>query len=107
MNQPDQNDNNYDRCWKMRTLFFSAHDTYAKFYSPSEYLALDEITVLFKRTSIFKQYIPKKHKNFGIKIYKLCNMIGYSYNINVYLKKGQEKCNTDNDNYTCDSEKDD
>jgi hypothetical protein len=32
-----------------------------------------------------KQYIPKKHKRFGIKIYKLCDETGYTYNMTVYL----------------------
>jgi hypothetical protein len=44
------------------------------------------IIVLFKGRVIFKQYIPKKHKCFGVKIYKLCNMAGYTY-MGVFLAK--------------------
>jgi hypothetical protein len=43
--------------------------------------------VLFKGRVIFKQYVPKEHKRFGIKIYKLCNMNGYTYDMSVYLGK--------------------
>jgi hypothetical protein len=49
----------YDRLWKMRTISDTLRDTYAKFYSPFEHLAIDEVTVLFKGWVIFMQYIPK------------------------------------------------
>jgi hypothetical protein len=49
------------------------NDVYAKYYNPTEHLASDEITVLFKGRVVFKQYIPKKHECSGIKIYKLCD----------------------------------
>jgi len=72
LNQPDENDKNYYRFRKIGTL-------------------------LIKGAVIFKQYIPKKCKHFGIKIYKLCDMTGYTYNMRIYLGKGQAKCSTDND----------
>jgi hypothetical protein len=71
----------------MRSIFDKLSDADAKYYSPTECLAVDEIIVLFKGTVIFKQYIPKKHKHFGIKIYKLCDSKGYMYDIRVYLIK--------------------
>jgi hypothetical protein len=39
----------------------------AKYYSPTEHLAVDEI-VLFKVRVIFKQFSPKEHRWFGTKI---------------------------------------
>jgi hypothetical protein len=39
-NEPDKTDENYDRLWKMRTSFDKLNDVYAKYYSPSEYLAV-------------------------------------------------------------------
>jgi hypothetical protein len=47
----------------MRTIFEKLNDAYAKYYSPTEHLAIDEVIVLFKVRVIFKQYIPKKHKS--------------------------------------------
>jgi hypothetical protein len=67
-NQPDKTDENYDRLWKMRTIFEKLNDAYAKYYSPTEHLAIDEVILLFKVGVTFKQYIPKKHKMVGIKI---------------------------------------
>jgi hypothetical protein len=61
-------------------------DAYAKFYKQSEHLSLDEI-VLFKGIVIFKQYNPKKHKHFGIKICKLYALTGYTHNMRIYMGK--------------------
>jgi hypothetical protein len=58
---------------KLRTVFDKLNEAYAKFYIPSEHLALDEVIAKFKGRVIFMQYIPKKIKRAGIKIYKLCD----------------------------------
>ena len=68
---------------------------YSKFYNPSQHLAIDEVIVLFKGKVAFKQYIPKKHKHFRIKIYKLCNKTGYTYDMEVYLGKDKKSAMTD------------
>ena len=75
---PDMNDENSDLLWKIRNLFDILNDKISKFYSPSEHLAVDEVIVNFKGRVIFRQYIPKKHKRFRIKIYKLCDKTGYT-----------------------------
>jgi hypothetical protein len=66
-------DKNCDKLWKIRSLSDNLNDTYAKFYNPSEHLGVDKVIVLFKGRVTVKQYIPKEHKCFGIKIYKLCD----------------------------------
>ena len=38
------------------------NDSYVTYYSPYEYLTVDEINVLFKGRVMFDQYIQKKHK---------------------------------------------
>jgi hypothetical protein len=55
--EPHKTDENYDRLWKVRTIFDELHNSYPKYYSPTEHF--DEI-VLFKGRVTFKQYIPKK-----------------------------------------------
>ena len=59
----------YDPLWKLRTVFDKLNKAYAIFYNPLEHLAVDEVIVKFKGRAIFRQYIPKKRKCFGIKIY--------------------------------------
>jgi len=72
--ESDMTDENSDRLRKIRNLFKIM--TFSKFYSPSEHLIIDEVIVLYKERVIFQQYIPKKHKRFGIKIYKLRDKTG-------------------------------
>ena len=59
-NESEMTDENSDRLWKMRNLFEILNKTLSKFYSSSEHLAVDDVTVLFKRRVIFRQYMPKK-----------------------------------------------
>jgi len=70
--RPDQREE-YDRLWKLRTIFDTLDDNYAKFYKPSEDVAVDEVIVKYRGRVIFRQYTPKKRKRFSIKIYKLCD----------------------------------
>ncbi|PNF43126.1 hypothetical protein B7P43_G18025 [Cryptotermes secundus] len=91
----DRNDDSYDRLWKIRTIFDTLNDAFEKYYNPSEHLAVDEIIVKFKGRVIFKQYIPKKHKRFGIKIFKICDAAGYTYDMKVYLGKDRTRADRD------------
>jgi hypothetical protein len=50
-------------------------------------MAIDEVIVSVKGRVIFKQFIPKKRKRFGIKVFKLCDSTGYTYDMKVYLGK--------------------
>ena len=76
----------------MRNLFEILNKTFSKFHSPSERLAVDEVTVLLKGRVIYRKYIPKKHKCFGFNIYKPCDETGYTYDMTVYsfLDGGEE-----------------
>jgi hypothetical protein len=59
-------------------------------YNPSGHLAVDEVIVKFEGRVILRQYTPKKRKRFGIKIYKLCDETGYTYDMAVYLGKDRQ-----------------
>jgi len=80
-----------DRLWKIRDLFEIVRMNFSKFYNSSEHLAVDEVTVKFKGRIVFKQYIPKKCKRFGIKVFKLCDSTGYTCDMNVYLGKDRQR----------------
>jgi len=82
--RPDEGEE-YDRVWKLSTVFDKLNEAYAKFYNSLEHLEVDEVIVKFKGRVTFMQYIPKKRKHFGVKIYKLCNESGYTYDMRVYL----------------------
>ena len=46
--------------------------------------------MLFKERVIFRHYIPKKHKHFGIIMYKVCDSNGYTNDMKVYLGKDKQ-----------------
>jgi len=78
-----------------KTVSDKLKEAYAKFYNPSEHLAVDEVMVKFKGRVIFRQYIPKKRKRFGIKICKLCDESGCTYDIRVYLGRDSHSATDD------------
>ncbi|PNF40809.1 hypothetical protein B7P43_G16650 [Cryptotermes secundus] len=86
----NRDDPEYDGLWKIRKIFDNLNNKFCELYNPSECLAVDEVIVLFKGRVIFRQYIPKKHKRFGIKVYKLCDFLGYTYDMTVYLGKQRQ-----------------
>src|SRR5215469_12888690 len=89
-NPPSRDDPDYDRLWKIRKIFDTLSNKFCEMYNPTEHLAVDEVIVLYKGRVIFRQYIPKKRKRFGIKIYKLCDSLGYTYDMSVYLGKQRQ-----------------
>ena len=42
--RPDEGEE-YDRLWKLRTVLDTLNEVYAKFYNPSEHLAVDDVIV--------------------------------------------------------------
>jgi hypothetical protein len=82
-NQPDKTNKNFDRLGKIRSMICSFTPILNS--SPSQRLVVERVIVLFKVIVIFEQYIPKKHKRFGVKIYKLCVMTGHTYDMSVYM----------------------
>jgi hypothetical protein len=50
-------------------------------------LVFNEVIVKFKGRMPFWQCILKRHKIFGLKLYKLCGGNGYVYDMAVYLGK--------------------
>jgi hypothetical protein len=77
-NGVDRIEDNYNRLCKIQDMCEILIRISSKFYNPSENLPTDKMIVLFKGRVIFRQYIPRKHKCFDIKIYKLCGLSGYT-----------------------------
>src|SRR5215469_3078438 len=92
---PSRDNPDYDRLWKIRKFFDTLSNKFCEMYNPTEHLAVYEVIVLYKGRVIFRQYIPKKRKRFGIKIYKLCDSLGYTYDMSVYLGKQRQHATTE------------
>ena len=89
-NDTQNADENFGRLWKMRNIFEIIDRTFSKFYNPTEHLAVDEVVVLFKGRVVFRHCMPNKGKGFGMKIYKLCDSNGYTYDLKVDLRKDRQ-----------------
>jgi len=76
-------------------VFEILSDTFSKFYDPFENLAIDDTIISFKGRVIFKQYVPPSprppKKDFSIRIFKLCDLTGYTYDMSAYLGKDRQR----------------
>ena len=62
--------------------------TFRKYYSPGQCLSVDEQMIGTKCRVSFLQYIPKKPKKFGIKVWAICEAsTGYWCNFAIYTGK--------------------
>jgi hypothetical protein len=70
-----EQDKEYQKLWKLREVFNSFNKAYSDFYNSSSHVVVGKVIVIFdgKVKVICRQYIPSKRKNFGIKIYILCD----------------------------------
>jgi len=80
-NPPHRAYSDYDSLWKSKRIFSYLNNTHSTLNHPTENLALDEVIVKLKGRVVFWQYTPKKHKRFGMKLYKLCDGNGHMYNM--------------------------
>lgn len=78
-----------DRIFKIRNLITKMVHNFQNIMEPEEMMAVDETMVPFRGRLKFKQYIPGKAHKYGIKLFKLCGVNGYTYNMEVYAGKSQ------------------
>lgn len=77
-----------DRLCKVRPLIDLLIAKFQNARIPGENLVVDETMVPFRGRLKFRQYIPGKSHRYGVKLFKLCDEKGYTYNISVYTGKG-------------------
>jgi hypothetical protein len=76
------------------------NNAYSKYYTPSEHLAVDEVTVLFKAQVTFKTIHTQDTQTFWDKKFINYDMPGYIYN----MRDGQDMSNCRHDRNTCNCE---
>jgi len=78
-----------DRIYKVRGLIERLVKNYQSVMEPGEYMAIDESMVPFRGRLKFRQYIPGKAHKYGSKLFKICEVNGYTHDVNVYAGKNQ------------------
>ncbi|KAJ8934829.1 hypothetical protein NQ314_013177 [Rhamnusium bicolor] len=68
-----------DRLHKLRDIFTLVQEKFT-----NEVVTIDETLVPFRERFLFRQYIPNKRHRYGLKIFKLCNPVGYTLKMNIY-----------------------
>jgi len=89
-NEIGRMEESFDRLWIIQKVLEFLYNIFSKVYITSKDQGAEKFVFLFKGQAVFKQFISKKYKYFGIKIYKLCNSSGYTYNIKVYLREDRQ-----------------
>ena len=62
-----------DPLYKVRAFVDILNDKFKRYYSPGEYLTIDEGIIPFQGRVRFKVYAPDKPCKWGIKEYVLCD----------------------------------
>lgn len=72
---------------------------FGEMYNLTEHRTVDSVIVLRKGRIIFWHCIPKTYKRSGTKIYKLCNSLGYTYDVCVF-KQTTSTCDSSSNSST-------
>ena len=79
-----------DKLAPIRELFNEINTLLLRYYTPSEYLTVDEQLVPFKGRCPFRQYIPSKPDKYGMKIFWICDAKSF-YPLKAKPYLGKEK----------------
>ena len=81
-------DPNYNKLFKLGDIPEKLNKAFKEMYAPSRQLSLDEQMIGTKSRIGFLQYMPKKPKKFGIKLWALCESLsGYCLRFQIYTGK--------------------
>ncbi|KAL4098418.1 hypothetical protein QTP88_023037 [Uroleucon formosanum] len=76
-----------DKLGKIQPLVCKLVSIFKKIKVPGENIVIDETMIPFRGRLIFKQYIPNKTSKYGVKLFKICDNIGYTYDCIIYSGK--------------------
>ena len=80
-----------DKLAPIRTIFETFVENCKANYTVSEYVTIDEMLVAFRGRCGFRQFMPKKPAQYGIKIYNLAGArMFYTLNLEIYAGKQPE-----------------
>ncbi|XP_031346858.1 uncharacterized protein LOC116173496 [Photinus pyralis] len=87
-NNLDLDTNSTDKLKKLRPFLDKLQKNFLSATEPEEYQAIDEQIVPLKGRLSIKQYLPKKPKKWGVKLWVRAGVSGYMYRFEVYQGAG-------------------
>jgi hypothetical protein len=76
-----------DRLYKIRNILDKTNFNFENLLTPGEIIAKDESMIPFRGRFKFRQYIPIKRHKYGVKLFKICDVNGFTYKIMNYEGK--------------------
>ena len=71
------------------TLRSTERERFSSVYMPGSVISIDETMIPWRGRLVFRQYIPGKAHKYGIKMYKLATINGYTWN--YLLDSGEQE----------------
>ena len=79
-----------NRLAKIATVLDLMNENFQSLYKPGEEVVINETLIPWRGRLVFRQYIPNKAHKYGIKLFKLYSIEGYTYNLSVYTGQSQD-----------------
>ncbi|CAG4936673.1 unnamed protein product [Parnassius apollo] len=83
----DDEENKSDRLHRIRKLMNDLNVSFWQYFTANEDICIDESMVPFRGRIIFSQYNKQKRHKYGVKLFKLSSVPGFTHKINVYAGK--------------------
>ena len=84
--EPKRGKENFDHLHEVGSLLSGVLENSQKAYEPSKNLSIDEGMIAFKGSLAFRQYMPAKPTNYGIKVWMAVHLHnGYVNNFSFVL----------------------
>ncbi|KAJ1368124.1 hypothetical protein KIN20_038445 [Parelaphostrongylus tenuis] len=77
-----------NRLYKINSLLQLVNRNCKAVYRPGRNVCIDESTVPFRGSIVFRQHNPLERNKYGIKLYKVCDEGGYTYQTMTYVGEG-------------------
>jgi hypothetical protein len=82
-----EQDASQDRLAKLNPLLYLLKARFMSIYIPGSVITIDETMVPWRGRLFFRQYIPGKAHKYGVKMYKIADTNGYTWNFIIYTGK--------------------
>jgi hypothetical protein len=80
----DKKDSNQDRLFKLKPILDLLKVRFSSVYTPGSIVSVDETMIPWRGRLLFKQYLLGKAHKYGVKMYKLADTNGYTWNFVIY-----------------------
>ena len=78
---------NEDWLIKVRIMLEIPKENFTKTKTLYDTIVIDESMVPWRSRLLYRQYNSRKAHKYGVKIYKLCDPVSYTYTSSVYVRK--------------------